>query len=107
MKIQYVSDLHLEFIKNKGYWHKTPIQPVGEIMLLAGDIVTLEKAKLHRDFFKYLSDNFKFTYWIPGNHEYYDSETDAAFKVENIKIQENVFLVNNISILHDKGGYIG
>lgn len=100
MKIQYASDLHLEFIQNKGYLNKNPIKPIGDIMLLAGDNLILSELHRYSDFFNYLSENFKYSYFVPGNHEYYDSETDAAFKVENIKIRKNVFLVNNISIIH-------
>ena len=45
MKIQYCSDLHLEFPMNKKHLKANPIKPEGEILLLADDIVQLLKLK--------------------------------------------------------------
>ena len=73
MIVQYCSDLHIEFPENKRFLQKNPIKPVGEILLLAGDIMVFSQIEKHRDFFAYLSDNFRQTYWVPGNHEYYHS----------------------------------
>ncbi len=95
MKIQYCSDLHLEFLDNKKFLKNKPLKPEGEILLLAGDVVLIKLIGEHDDFFDYLADHFEATYWVPGNHEYY--HWDLA-KVENPlfeKIRNNVFLLNN------------
>lgn len=98
MTIQYCSDLHLEFPQNRDYLKANPLKPVGDILVLAGDIVPFSIMNKHAAFFKYVSDNFETAYWIPGNHEYY--HFDAAKKSGTIdeKIRSNVFLVNNVAI---------
>lgn len=103
MKIQYCSDLHLEFYGNKRFLKKTPLNPNADILILAGDILlfSLLKEKEYEDFFNYISDNFKTTYWIPGNHEYYHSDISERSGVLNETIKSNVFLVNNISVIHE------
>ncbi len=78
MKIQYCSDLHLEFQQNSYYLKANPLKPVGDILMLAGDIVPFSIMDKHAAFFKYVSDNFESAYWLPGNHEYY--HFDAAKK---------------------------
>jgi len=101
MLLQYCSDLHLEFRENKQFLNQHPLQPKGEILILAGDIVTFTEIEKRKDFFDYISDNFKLTYWLPGNHEYYYSDASERSGTINEKIRENIFLVNNISFRHD------
>ena len=57
MKPQYCSDLHLEFPDNKKYLKANPLQPKGDILLLAGDVVPFIAIANHKDFFDYVSDN--------------------------------------------------
>ncbi len=106
MKIQYCSDLHLEFSDNEKFLKETPLKAKGDILILAGDIIPLKISEKFGYFFDFLSDNFKYTYWIPGNHEYYYYDIADKGTVFNEKIRKNVFLVNNISVVHDNVKFI-
>lgn len=92
MKLQYCSDLHLEKKANSEFIKKNPIKPIGEILVLAGDIAMLKYIDENNDFFDYISDNFKQTYWIPGNHEYYGM--DIGYDLHG-DIRHNVSFLNN------------
>jgi len=88
MKLRYFSDLHLEFMKpNKiqKFIKKIPIGTDEEICILAGDIGNPYKYN-YDVFMKFISQNFKKTFVIAGNHEYYN-------KTQTID-ETNVFLSN-------------
>ena len=94
MKIQYCSDLHLEFPDNKEYILDNPLSPEADILILAGDIIPFAVLDKHNDFLDYISRNFKRTFWVPGNYEYYYYNVENS-SVLDTKIRENIFLVNN------------
>lgn len=100
MKIQYASDLHLEFPKNRAYLKACPIKPIGDVLVLAGDIVPFKVVHNHLDFFAYCADNFEATYWVPGNHEYYSSSIASRTGTFQESMKSNVHLVNNMKIKH-------
>lgn len=99
MKIQYCSDLHLEFHENKAFLKKNPLIPSGEILILAGDIVPFAVMYQHHDFFDWIAENFEHTYWVPGNHEYYYSDIEHRTGILHEKIRPNIDLVNNCTVV--------
>ena len=95
MKIQYVSDLHLEY-------HDEIIKlPVtAEYLALAGDIGYPSKANYGK-FIEWCSDNYKCIFLIIGNHEYYhenDMNTTKDKIVEIVSNFSNVYLLDNNKI---------
>jgi predicted phosphohydrolase len=95
MKIQYCSDLHLEFLDNRKWVLENNILPKGDILILAGDIVLFKEIHQYQKFFDYVSENFEQTFWIPGNHEYYNSDISNRSGSFEEKIRDNVTLLNN------------
>ena len=104
MKIQYASDLHLEFPENSEYLKENPLKVTGEILILAGDIHVFdpEKKFMEEPFWDWASEHYKQVIVIFGNHEfYYDynlSQMKDGFKY---KIRENVYYYYNCVISID------
>jgi len=98
MKFQYCSDLHVEFPENRKFLKKNPIKPLGEVLLLAGDILVFAEMDKRKDFLQFLSDNFRQVYWVPGNHEYYQSNIQERSGSFIEKVLPNVTLANNVCI---------
>ena len=72
MKIQYASDLHLEFRANREWLRENPLEVTGDILLLAGDIITFTTNPIiDENFWLWCSNNYKKVLVVPGNHEYY------------------------------------
>lgn len=99
MTIQYCSDLHLEFFENRKYLKENPLEPIGEVLILAGDICHFSNYYFSLSFFDQISDAFELVLMIPGNHEYYGGKdlniTNEPFLY---KVRKNVWLCNNENI---------
>jgi predicted phosphohydrolase len=106
MTLQYCSDLHLEFSENRDFLEENPLQPKGNILLLAGDIVPFAIMEKCNYFFDLVSDIFDFVYWLPGNHEYYHADASQRSGTLCETIRRNVFLVNNVSVEHNDVKFI-
>lgn len=70
MRVQVVSDLHIEFEKGTPD-PLTYITPSADILVLAGDIGSLYKYDQLLEFLRRLSPHFKSILYVAGNHEYY------------------------------------
>ena len=73
MRIQYMSDLHLEFQENSIFLKQNEMPITGEVLVLAGDIFYLkDKITPRAKFWKWTSENYRQVLIVPGNHEYYN-----------------------------------
>ena len=72
MRIQYMSDLHMEFAENSRYIKHNEFPVKGDVLVLAGDTFYLNNtvAPLSK-FWKWASANYRQVLIVPGNHEYY------------------------------------
>ena len=101
MKIQYASDLHLEFAENKSFIEQGGLEPVGDVLVLAGDVSYLGDRKMwKRPFWDWCAEHFRETIIVPGNHEFYGGfdigRTMADFELE---VRPNVRYLNNCSVV--------
>lgn len=97
MKIQYMSDLHLEFAENYNFIKSSDIPVTGDVLVLAGDTFLLNNTTIPRtNFFKWASEHYKQVLMIPGNHEYYGNHDVMTRGLEwKWMIKENVGLYQN------------
>ena len=92
MKVQILSDIHLEYYKTyPGLTHF--IEPEAPVLVLCGDICYY---KHHHfiPFFREASVGFEYVIFVPGNHEYYmKSYVDLnfnTFELADIEMRDNL-----------------
>lgn len=103
--IQILSDIHLEFYKTY-----PKFKPLAKYLFLAGDIGTIESkydTKV-KNYLQYCSENWEQTFYVLGNHEFYQTNKIPAKKKSFEDLIEeyqkicsefhNVFLLNNSAV---------
>ncbi len=106
LRIQIVSDLHLEFPDNRAWLSAHPLEVTGDILLIAGDTAYLDLPDSGRetykayDFWHWASRNYKQVIVCLGNHDFY-SYYDLATMPDNycLEIRQNVKAYYN-SVVH-------
>jgi predicted phosphohydrolase len=101
VSVQYASDLHLDQLSS--YHIQNLIDPKADVLILGGDICHIETAYKHLSFFQYVSTNFQYVLYIPGNHEFY-SDTYTMYELAKmikkfIGVFGNIFYLDNSSIM--------
>lgn len=74
-----------------------PLDVAGDILVLAGDILYLgQEAHIKHPFWDWCSDNFRMTFVVPGNHEFYGGfdvlQCNDGFVLD---VRNNVRYINN------------
>lgn len=96
MKLLIFSDLHLEF-KNP---FKCPAEDKGDVLILAGDIVTFKNLDPLEDFLK--DWNNKPILFVAGNHEYYTNDSMAKGEQKLVEFitnrKPNMTWLNNTAV---------
>lgn len=98
LKLQFMSDLHLEFHRDGGKSLIDTFKPQGDILVLAGDILVVsqyENAAKLAEPFKRLADLGMPMVYVSGNHEHYT----GSFALVDRMLQEVEPLVEGLHVL--------
>lgn len=107
MKIQIISDLHLVFEQNRLFLDENPIQPVGDVLVIAGDIADGDNDYfVMKEFLEKVSKNYKKVIACFGNHEFYFGNVDFANPKYDEVLFDNVYLLNNSTFIYDNVRFI-
>ena len=77
LRIQYVSDLHLEFPQNRNWLEEHPLEVTGNVLLIAGDTAYLDLPDSRQDtyskysFWNWAAKHYKQVIVCFGNHDFY------------------------------------
>jgi predicted phosphodiesterase len=117
MKIQYASDLHLEFAENSKFLRENPLVPVGDVLVLAGDICYFSSNCIYGEteivgtnafphkFWDWASENFEQVVCVAGNHELYNYYNLKEIP-KKIEVRHNVNYYYNAVIQIDNTDFI-
>jgi predicted phosphodiesterase len=105
MKLQIVSDLHLEFLSDKQVVevaNRISNDSPAEVLILAGDICSLSERSVNKftTFIDEIKDSYLKIIYVSGNHEYYGTSRQEIHELGHkiIKYRSNLHLLENKSI---------
>ncbi len=104
MKIQLISDIHLEFGR------RIDIQNAGaDVLVLAGDICMANKIEEYKSFFKECAEKFNSVVYVMGNHEHYKHTFNDTADVIRKAVADlpNFHFLDNESVVIDGVKFIG
>ena len=108
MRIQYMSDLHMELWDNSRYIKTNEFEAKGDILVLAGDTFYLrDTIAPQKKFWDWASKSFRQVLMVPGNHEFY-SNSDVTERGDSWQwlSRENVGYYYNKVVLIDDTDFI-
>ena len=98
MKVQYMSDLHLEF------GNMQIPEVIGDVLVLAGDIGVGIK---HKDWVLECCDVFPHVVYVLGNHEFYGHNMQSVRRDWADVSVENLYVLDNSSMIIGDTNFIG
>jgi len=109
LKIQIVSDLHIETIKSDNIDSTLFITPMSNILVLAGDIGRIHKYNQLKNFLTDVCFRFDTVIYVPGNSEFYQVKgvpqktiKELLEDLDKIKLSlKNLYILNRSSITID------
>lgn len=117
LKLQIVSDLHIEYKNNDIPDPLNFINPQSPILVLAGDIGSLYKFTQLKGFITKVCKLFEIVIYVPGNHEYYVQHDNnckpVSFSVLENRLKSleseisNLYILNQQSIIIDDVCIVG
>lgn len=107
MKIQVISDVHLEFYENPKICNF--IKSITPVLCIVGDLCCCDPTgfKKIKQFFDKITSMFELIIWVPGNHEYYrNSCSDKRGSVQGIDMQNSKFCSTYKNIKYLRNGRV-
>lgn len=107
--IQIFSDIHLELLSKNTYSKLIKcFVPKSDYLFLAGDITNVSHPSC-KEFFQYCNATWKKTFYVMGNHEYYNNK-NTFHSLSSIKTDFVTFLeeqeLDNIFFLDDQEAHL-